>query len=186
MHMTQLSVDAVWKRPRGSPHSTADFRLRFLPKGSLTAKYNGVVMWVWREESTSKTKIYRITFYSCLACGKVTLLKQFGENPNLGMFAALLMDYRFCILKLFSLGVKNTSTHPVGRSVESTRLYLWISGHAFLTLLLKNFHRKTTFKIETWSAIHLLINCDSVYWAATDSPSKWSSMCPIEVPREGN
>lgn len=152
-------------------------RLRFFPKGSLTAKSNGAVMWVmWCNASGE-----RETHFQNKNLQKLLSFPAWLGYPAEIVWWGTKSWYVCCFVDglsflhtwgLSSGSKKKTSTHPVDRNVGFTRLYFWMSDHAFPTLLLKNFHRKTPFKLQTWRAIHLLISCHSIYWAATDSPSK--------------
>lgn len=134
-----MNLAFIWVRKTlHNPTSTADFcgkrQTEIFPQRLYDCQVQRTGMWVGRGIHFQNKNLKKWLF-SCLACGKVTLLRLFGETPNFEMLAALWMDHHFFQRQGFSLG-KQTN-NKVGRNTEFMRLYLWVSDYDFLPLLFK-------------------------------------------------
>lgn len=78
-------------------------------------------MQVGRGIQFQNKNLQKLLSFLALGCGNVTLLRQFGGNPNFKMFTAFWMEYHF-ILQGFSLGGETQSIHSTGKNCEFTRL----------------------------------------------------------------
>lgn len=123
-----------------------------------------------------------------LACGNVTLLRQFGGNPNFKMFTALWMEYPFFILQGFPGREETQNIHPSGRIADFTRLFVTLNFRScFSPTVTREFPQENpVWKLKSNhtsinNLAHDLLGC---YWC--NQLKLWSTLCPTEVPAGGN